>query len=240
MLHFLLFLTWNNDGVKGNCVMLVTVANLSELRKEDVFAKHFLLVSDKKQQQIANIRQGEERIRSLGAARLLQISMNSYFHTQNEYYPTAVDSMGKPYLLSHAAQFSLSHSGMYAACVIDELPIGIDIQEMDREITDMHYKILTAQELEFLTQYPSEQERQTCFFKIWSAKESYMKAIGSSMLQAKKIAVADQNGLYTSLTQATGTFYFYHLLMEKYTLSICRKTKKISKNLSIDWKDDIF
>ena len=80
-------------------------------------------------------------------------------------------------------QFNLSHAGdlvVVALCVGQR--IGVDVEEVRAiesllEIADAHF---TRSEREFIfSQEP--QERRRAFFRIWTRKEAYVKAVGNGL-----------------------------------------------------------
>ena len=84
---------------------------------------------------------------------------------------------------------SVSHSGDYAACVICDRPVGIDIQQDCKVKGNMLRHFLTSdRQQEFLQTYGEIQEdgflnepAQKAFLRQWAAKESYMKLTGEGM-----------------------------------------------------------
>jgi len=113
----------------------------------------------------------------------------------------ACSDTGKPYLRSGSFHFNLSHSGKYAAAVRDELPVGIDIEELDVRHLDLAKEVCTADELDWLSGDPADWlsgEPADCFsrdpaerfFRIWTLKESVMKQCGSGLsLRPKTFSV---------------------------------------------------
>lgn len=90
---------------------------------------------------------------------------------------------GKPRLDEAAGRldFNLSHSGGYALLVISPgFEIGADI-EAQREIEDsVAERFFSATEVRALAALPRA-ERTAAFFRCWSRKEAYLKALGSGL-----------------------------------------------------------
>lgn len=90
-------------------------------------------------------------------------------------------SRGKPALASAAAlQFNITHSGALAAVALTtECPIGIDV-ELIRPVSDMERIagcFFCMEEAEEIMSLPPK-ERDRAFFRCWTRKEAYVKAIG--------------------------------------------------------------
>lgn len=87
-----------------------------------------------------------------------------------EYY---VDKNGKP--LNNHTFFNISHShGLVGIAIFDSAPIGLDIEKI-RPLDESLVKYVSSDD-EF-----SEISSEEDFFKIWTNKESLLKAIGTGI-----------------------------------------------------------
>ncbi len=85
----------------------------------------------------------------------------------------SLELCGKPYLPG-GAFFNLSHSGNYAVLAVSPCEVGVDVEQVAPYSQAVAEKCFTAPEREWLS-------RQSCgqaFFKLWTGKESVMKATG--------------------------------------------------------------
>lgn len=87
---------------------------------------------------------------------------------------------GKPALADRGWHFNLSHSGRRALVAIARQPLGIDLEMLDKPGIDVD-------ELVGLVCHPTEKaviealsaaERQRLFYRTWTRKEAYCKALG--------------------------------------------------------------
>ena len=92
---------------------------------------------------------------------------------------------GKPYFAgSENVHFSVSHSGEYVAVAFAESPVGIDLQQHrsrgyeTREETIARHKKLASRYFHPLEQAYLEADPWEGFFRIWTAKESFVKRTG--------------------------------------------------------------
>lgn len=86
-----------------------------------------------------------------------------------DYY---LGEYGKP--LSKEKEFNISHSKGAVVLVIDEVPVGIDIElirPVDEKLQDY---ISSTEEKEYI------KDEQT-FYEVWTNKESLLKAIGTGI-----------------------------------------------------------
>jgi 4'-phosphopantetheinyl transferase len=87
---------------------------------------------------------------------------------------------GKPYLPS-GPHFNLSHSEGYAVLALDEHgELGVDLEDSRRrvEFLALARRFFSAPEA---NQVQASADPRRLFFQIWTAKEAYIKALGSGL-----------------------------------------------------------
>lgn len=85
---------------------------------------------------------------------------------------------GKPYLDGvRNFHFNLSHSGNLAICAVSCLPVGCDVQEITGVKPDIARRF-TPEEHGKIAALTGDEARDM-LFRFWTAKESYIKAIGT-------------------------------------------------------------
>lgn len=87
---------------------------------------------------------------------------------------------GKPFA-PQQLQFNISHSARYAAAIVDEAAVGIDIQQMESKIMRIKRKFVHPDE-DFFAKHP---HRFLYCCIIWSVKESIYKAVGERGISFK-------------------------------------------------------
>lgn len=91
----------------------------------------------------------------------------------------------KPYLPHSDYQFNLSHSGHYALLAVGwKQPLGIDIESINAltNCLEIAQRFFAQEEIEQLQPWAQQPDQlQKIFFKIWTAKESIIKAIGTGL-----------------------------------------------------------
>lgn len=88
-------------------------------------------------------------------------------------------SYGKPVWNGHDSLFfNISHSNRWIICGISSYPIGVDIEHIKPVSLENMSSALSAKERALLT-IMDDYDRS--FYRIWSAKESYLKAIGKGL-----------------------------------------------------------
>jgi 4'-phosphopantetheinyl transferase len=93
-----------------------------------------------------------------------------------------LNDFGKPYL-KNSLQFNLSHSeDLVAIGLVDQREIGVDVEFVRpmANLEDIAASVYTPGEMASLLQAPGP-DRERLFFRYWTRKESYIKAIGKGL-----------------------------------------------------------
>lgn len=108
---------------------------------------------------------------------------------------------GKPYFSTASnMHFSISHSGRYWTCLFDHENVGLDIEDFSRKnmttkrFIDITDRFFEADERSFVlggdafdnSQDDPGEEIKDRFFRIWTAKEAYMKYTGNGFSEGFK------------------------------------------------------
>ena len=128
----------------------------------------------------------------------------------------ARDPGGKPFFPALPdLHFSLSHSGNYCACAFCSRPVGLDLQihaECRREAVAR--RCFHPAEYDYLARGDFAD-----FFRVWAAKESYVKYTGAGIAGGlDRFCVVDGGGLVDKM----GDVEFYRAeTPENYSLCLC-------------------
>ena len=145
------------------------------------------LLPPERREKALRCRRQEDRLRSAAAGLLLaryarQLGFDRFPALREDVY-------GKPYFPdAPQAQFSLSHSGGYAALATSSLPVGVDIQEIRLERVMAAVRFLTEPEQAQLTALPPA-NGVPGVFRRWTLTESYGKRTGRGLLGANAFSV---------------------------------------------------
>lgn len=131
-----------------------------------------------RQTRARSCRREEDAARLTGAGFLLQQALLSLNIPVSEQIFRKND-WGKPYLASHAVEFSLTHASYYAACALDASPVGLDL-EAPRITMAVANRCFHPTELTFLKSLP-EPEQPDALLRLWTIKEAYTKQLGSGL-----------------------------------------------------------
>ncbi len=135
-------------------------------------------ISEYRKKKLALIKPEQARRCSLCAELLL----NKAVRIDNEVFPLPLEigtkSNGKPFLIGHEYEFSISHSAHYAACALSDLPVGLDIQNLSKCDERLVKRCFTEIEQNYIL---SSKDRDAAFTRLWCRKESFLKAIGTGL-----------------------------------------------------------
>ncbi|MCR5102099.1 MAG: 4'-phosphopantetheinyl transferase superfamily protein [Butyrivibrio sp.] len=166
-----------------------------------------------------------DRARSIAASYLLQTGLDEYQgkHIKNPDISFGED--GKPYFTDYPElHFSISHSGEYVACAFSDQEIGLDIQEERASNCDkIAARFYSPSENEYLNSIKNADLRKHEFFRIWSAKEAYIKFTGLGIREGMTTFSVDLNGkrIITTLPGHPNGWICEPLTLIRNTLTMC-------------------
>ena len=159
------------------CRTMLYASDITALKSDEKFMALLPKLTERRREKMRAYAHWDDALRSMAAELLL-------FHalTESGIDPDCVSicetEEGKPYLEGvRDFHFNLSHSGNLAVCAVSSLPVGCDVQE----ITDVKLDIarrFTPEEYEKIAALTGDMARDL-LFRFWTAKESYIKAVGT-------------------------------------------------------------
>ncbi|MBO7473662.1 MAG: 4'-phosphopantetheinyl transferase superfamily protein [Ruminococcus sp.] len=112
------------------------------------------------------------------AHRLLRECLRPYRIDYNEDTPVSKGKMGKPSLTEHPnIYYNLSHADGIAACIISDNECGIDCEKIREYPKKVMRRVFSEKERTMVETAP-EDKKSELFFRLWTLKEAYVKAIG--------------------------------------------------------------
>ncbi|HOO27741.1 MAG TPA: 4'-phosphopantetheinyl transferase superfamily protein [Lachnospiraceae bacterium] len=162
-----------------------------------------------------------DRRRSLGVEALLNYAVRSTYPSVPIPVRLMADEHKKPHLIGEHIEFSLSHSGNYAACVIADVPVGIDIERHRSDNQGVARRFFTRRECADIT----DDER---FYTYWTLKESFVKAVGQGLsLPMNSFEVmlgkAGEPVAYTQHINEENYFGMTYSIEQGYSLAVCAR-----------------
>ena len=99
--------------------------------------------------------------------------------TGQEMPEIAITERGKPYFVDSPYHFSISHTKRRVVCAISDKPIGIDAEELDRNINlQLADKILSPSEK---AEFDQAADKRIALLTFWVLKEAHAKCTGEGL-----------------------------------------------------------
>ncbi len=124
---------------------------------------------------------------------------------------------GKPYIKNSDIFFNISHSDEYVVLAQSKSEIGVDIQKHKNQNLDVARRFFAESEYLYL-QTVNDKNKE--FFRLWTLKESYMKALGTGF----SLPMCDfEIKFEKSIPEISDCEFFEYTFIENYSLSVCIK-----------------
>ena len=180
----------------------IVLLNLRDL-DDAVYRQFYESASDERRRRADRYLRHEDAVRCIMAEALLR-----YAHSQTgkrlDFSGLACAPQGKPYLKNDRNfHFSISHTGNYAAVACAGSEIGMDIEQINRPLERRRIAevVFTSEEGTYVFSSSDEAVQRLRFAELWTAKESYLKYLGTGFRRSplsvridpigKRIADAD-------------------------------------------------
>jgi 4'-phosphopantetheinyl transferase len=122
----------------------------------------------------------KDRKYSLFAELILKYALLKEYNLKDKSIKFEYNPYGKPFLKDYPhIHFNLSHSGDWVVCALSKTEVGIDIEKIDILPMQVAKSILTERELDYLSL--GAEDPKELFYKYWTLKESYVKAVGEGI-----------------------------------------------------------
>ena len=120
---------------------------------------------------------------------------------------------GKPFI--EGFRFNLSHSGTVAVLAVGGGEVGVDIEKIAPVTEKLVRRVCTERECAYLFAL-SEEERAGAFFRLWTAKESAAKFLGTGLSSPKEFET-----LCGKVVRGGEAFPIREYALDGYALTAC-------------------
>lgn len=157
---------------------LLLYADITPLLNEENYANAYRLVSKDRQERADRKKFMQNKAEEV-AAELLLIEGLRQIGREPEEISYTFGKNGKPYLKGMPdVYFNYSHAGGFVLCAIADCEVGCDIEKIDVCKEDISKRFFHPLEIKAIEE---ADDKQKAFTEIWTAKESYLKAIGTGL-----------------------------------------------------------
>lgn len=198
--------------MNGKAVCEITCAEVSPLREEALFRFWMERMPASRRRKVLAMRHAESQRLRLGVGILLFQALERRGIPGNE--EVAEGEFGQPYLPGHPEwRISLSHAGTRALCAVSDRAVGCDVEEMGRGSPDLVRRFFHPEEQQALEAEKDPEAWDRLFTRLWTRKESYLKATGRG--------IQDPLEGFSALESGHGIIYGEKDLAEGYCFSCC-------------------
>lgn len=202
----------------------VYIAETAVLKDDSLFGKLYNIVSVERQVRIDSYLFPKDKRLSLAAELLMRYG----FQAEGlDEYPLGYGENGKPYIQGRSdIFFNLSHSEERVMCAVSGRDVGCDVEKVTEIDLEIARRFFYGSEYERIAREQTLSRRYDTFFRLWTLKESFMKATGLGMalpLDAFQIHIGDRISLRQSVSGEIWHFKEYDF-KDGYKYAVCGLT----------------
>lgn len=149
-------------------------------------------------------------------------------------YATGVH--GKPYLKDFPhIHYNVSHTDGMVICGFSDGEIGVDVERIRPFHDGILRKVMSDAERDFLESLEIK-ERPEYFFRIWTLKESYGKAVGCGIAMSLSAVSFTLREKENPICSIPGFSFLQQSIDGEYILSVCRKGNEEIEEIQVKQK----
>ena len=174
---------------------------------------------------LISLKELEHREHHAHAHNLLRECLKVYGIAYSEDTPMNKNDMGKPSLAEYPhIHFNLSHAKGISACIVSGSECGIDCEQVRKCSQGVMRRAFTESERALVESLPEDQH-DLMFTRLWTLKESYVKAIGIGVSYPLNTVGFSFGGSSIISTKKDCSFRQYLIQGGRYVVSVCRLNK---------------
>lgn len=214
------------------------VSDVNFLRNARVFDEAYSKVCAERQAKIDAVKRKDDKILSLGAGLLLR---KAFEKNGIEYEGTkfSCDEYGKPFAENRNVFFNLSHSRSNVACAVSDEKVGCDIEAVRDIDGNLAKRFFSDDEYKTLLSCRTKEEKSDTFFGIWTAKESFLKAVGTGIRVSLNSFSVPLGGGEVTQSVDNGKYYVFGSSRNRYKISVCSLYNEAPSVEYIDLSEEI-
>ena len=132
----------------------------------------------------------------------------------------------KPYLEgAGGVEFNISHTKGLVVCAVADRALGVDTEQIRPFKAGLMRRVCSESERGFVLEGRSEAARQERFFRLWTLKESFVKAIGRGLaFPLGDITFSLEEGAVKG--SIPGWRFYQSRVYQSYIISVCAADEK--------------
>ncbi|MGN1131954.1 MAG: 4'-phosphopantetheinyl transferase family protein [Ruminococcus sp.] len=212
----------------------------SFLNDDTVFQQFYNQTSPYRQKKTDSFRFRKDKNLCLGAGILLDYALKEFGLSEKEM-TYSVGKAGKPSFENHSQiHFNISHSHKCAIVSVSDKAVGCDIELVTEQNLDIAQKFFHKNEYMYLKNLNDSHEQASAFFRLWTLKESYVKALGMGMTKPFHcFAVEIGDKITISDSQRESPHFFREYRFGEYMIACCSEQDSFQEDLIIVTPKDL-
>jgi 4'-phosphopantetheinyl transferase len=209
----------------GLTLLEIYMVNLDNNLQKEAFDILLNYVSEDKKAQIHRFYHFEDSQRALIGNVLSRYAICRNLNIKNLVITFDKNEYGKPFLLGqNNIHFNISHSGKWVVCAVSDYPVGIDVEIIKSTEIDIAKRFFSKYEYDELQKQPDEQ-KQAYFYKLWTLKESYIKAVGKGLsIPLESFTVSVENNAIVNSNETLVDYSLFNSSLDENTFyAVCAK-----------------
>lgn len=192
-------------------------------------------LSVERQERVRKYRREEDARRSIVAEMLIRTIAMDKLKLSNKEIVFGATAYQKPYLIHEEPfHYNLSHSGEWVVCAANDSPVGADVEQIKPIDYEVARRFFSPSEYAGLMNRP-EEERLPFFYRLWTLKESYIKAVGQGLsipLNSFSCRISETSG--AALIEAPGQLYYLRTYsLDQYMVSVCAMRDNFARPMEL-------
>lgn len=195
-------------------------------------------ISKEKKVKVCKFVNWEDKYRGLISEVLIRNIIWDELNIRNDDIFFEKNQFGKPFLKGYDNfHFNISHSGEWIVCTIDNEDIGIDIEKIQNiNYGELAQSFFTEKEYNYIVE-ASLNDQLNNFYRIWTLKESYIKAEGRGLsipLKSFDIEIINNKPVNFVAANAPSKYYFKEFNIDYlYKMSMCSLNSNLANEVVI-------
>jgi len=200
------------------------------------------VLSESEKRRIDSFKRKDDQVRNMLGRYLLRKILSKYLDIFPEKIELTSNDYGKPIFSNdkfNNINFNVSYSGDWIVVVVSEHgKIGVDIEKIRPVNITISENCFAKEEILYL--YNQKVRKLKTFYKIWTLKESFVKAIGEGLFCSLKSFYFefDRSGRIKirikNKVKDNDTWYFKMYNIDKsYKMALCQNKNSFPKKINI-------
>lgn len=169
---------------------------------------------------------------------LTRVVISELLHKPTYDLSFSRDFYGKPHLVDLDEQigFNISHAGDWVVLVVSTSEqVGVDIEQIQRVDHGIAQRFFADEEFASITSRSIEDHQSLHFYEIWTAKESYVKAVGKGLsIPLDSFSTVKDNEMARVKTIDDKAWFFQRFMIDQnYVITTCVDVDELCAGIEI-------